>query len=220
MHKIQGKTPLTLTIMAILIGCLITWSNLKMLYLKHYGTPALGQVTSVKKVGSKGKYSCHYKYYVNDKTYKNNVKFNELSEGDLITVVYSHWFMNISVPEKFLVEFWNYEASSIGKEKLNAIKKIDLEPLHDKPIGLLLNQKVFENYTYKKFITESVGCLSHLYLGYTFADTTFGISIHPQELQYVKRCDYPDEKWDLDVFKKKHLIRLNFGSGSVSKFAN
>jgi hypothetical protein len=96
-----------------------------------------------------------------------------------------------------------------GKEHLKAITEIDMKSFYNKPIGLLLNDKVFEGYKYKRFTTEPVGCLSHLYLGYSYPDTAFNISIYPEKLKYMEQCiDFPHEKWDFIEFEKEILYKV------------
>lgn len=104
--KKKRSVPQVLVFLWIGISIAITWSTSKMLYLKYYGKEASGIVQSVYIVGSKGKMTCNYTFYVNGASLKGDVMFNLLKRGDSITVLYSTSYPEINVPKKFIEEYY------------------------------------------------------------------------------------------------------------------
>ncbi len=98
------------------------------------------------------------------------------------------------------------------EKRIATIQKIDFEAYYGKPIDSLIKRNIIlQNYTFQRIVCMHSGCLSYWTLIYKAKKKTLEVNIYPNsELKFVpKRCiNYPHEHWDMDLFKKETIKKV------------
>jgi hypothetical protein len=107
-------------------------------------------------------------------------------------------------------------------QRIISITRIDFKSYYNKPIDSLLSNKLLQQYTHKRFVTEPYGCLWNFKLVYSSKDVLLSVNIYPHDsLVHLKRCiDFPKEVWNMDLFRSEKLLKVSLDTIMDSEGAN